>query len=157
MNRQLLNKKTRVSSIPALKNDANEWIADDITKANLFAKIWNQKCELPSERDIPYVGGPECEHHIFVPIRARDVVKELQRLDVSKVTGPDKISAFILRRLAQVLAIPIAILCRRILFEACWPEQWKLHHLVPIFKCGAAFLAKKLQRSASDMCYCKNC
>ena len=78
----------------------------------------------------------------FVPIRARDVAKELQRLDVSKAAGPDKISAFILRRLAHVLAIFIAILCRRILFEACWPEQWKLHHLVPIFKRGVAFLAK---------------
>ena len=76
----------------------------------------------------------------FVAIRSRQVCKELAKLDVSKATGPDKISAYILKELASEITVPITILSRRILNEGCWPASWKLHHIVPIFKRSLPFL-----------------
>ena len=75
----------------------------------------------------------------FIAIRTRTVEHELKNLDTSKATGPDRIGARILKELATALALPIAILARRMLFEAVWPERWKVHHLAPVFKRGSVY------------------
>ena len=43
-------------------------------------------------------------------------------------------AAAILKELAVVIALPLTILCRRILYEACWPSCWRMHHIIPVFK-----------------------
>ena len=58
----------------------------------------------------------------------------LQHIDVNKATGPDRIAGRILKELAKELTIPLTILGRRILAEACWPDRWREHFLVPIYK-----------------------
>ena len=57
----------------------------------------------------------------FVAIRTRTVLYELLKLDINKATGPDRIGALILRELASEIAIPLAIICRRLLREGVWP------------------------------------
>ena len=64
----------------------------------------------------------------------------LKALRQHQATGPDGLSAQMLKRLADALALPLAILIRRIFYEASWPEQWRLHHIMPLFKRGSAFL-----------------
>ena len=39
-----------------------------------------------------------------------------------------------------MLSLPLAILIRRIFNESKWPSQWRLHHIIPLFKRGSAFL-----------------
>ena len=65
----------------------------------------------------------------------------IEKLDISKATGPDRIPASILKRLAKFLAVPFAKVCRRLYAEACWPQAWKIHHICPLYKRGSAFLA----------------
>ena len=73
----------------------------------------------------------------FVAIRTRAVLHELLNLDINKATGPDRIGARILRELASEIAIPLAIICRRLLCEGVWPDAWKIHYLVAIYKRAA--------------------
>ena len=77
----------------------------------------------------------------FVALRSRKLQKLFEKLDVSKATGPDRIPASILKRLAKFLAVPFAKVCRRLYAEACWPQAWKIHHICPLYKRGSAFLA----------------
>ena len=35
--------------------------------------------------------------------------------------------------------MPFTGICRRLFYEGCWPEAWKLHLIVPIYKKGSAF------------------
>ena len=77
----------------------------------------------------------------FVAFRNRDTKKLFKKLDEAKATGNDRISAAILKRLGDVLAMPFTIICRRLFAQGCWPEMWKLHVIVPIFKKGSAFKA----------------
>ena len=49
------------------------------------------------------------------------------------------ISAAILKRLCECLAVPFTIVVRRLFFEGCWPTASKKHLICPIFKRGAAF------------------
>ena len=55
-------------------------------------------------------------------------------LDVSKATGPDKLPARILKECVTELILPIQMLIKNILKSGKWPQIWKLHHIVPIFK-----------------------
>ena len=141
LNRQLRNHKCKISSVPPLRNDSQEWVTENSVKAQMFAKVWQDKCVLPPEVTEPYVCSPSVQFEDFVAIRVRHTLHELEHLNTSKTTGPDHISAHILKRLAGELAVPVTVLCRRMLREGIWPDIWRLHNLFPVFKRGASFLA----------------
>jgi len=134
INRELLNKKARLSSIPPLRDDDGNWNLDAHGKANLFANTWVEKCKLPPDVEDQFVARPVQVQQEFIAIRTRAVYRELSKLDVNKSTGPDQIGARILKELAHELAIPVAILSRRMLYEGCWPALWRVHHLAPVYK-----------------------
>jgi hypothetical protein len=56
-----------------------------------------------------------------------------------KATGHDMISAAILKKLHDCIAVPFTRVARRLFYEGCWPKVWQYHIIVPIFKKGAAF------------------
>ena len=135
LNRELLDKKSRIISIPLLRQDDN-WILDSRGKANIFAKTFTAKHALPPLVEDQFVPAPTNHMNHFVAIRTRVVAAEFSKLDEKKATGPDRISARILRVLVSVIALPLAIICRRLLYEGVWPDIWKIHFLIAIFKRG---------------------
>ena len=136
-----MERKQKISSIPPLKHEG-VWIKDPYLKANLFAESFSKKAELPPEEiDCPFFGIPDIEFEDFVALRSRRMQKILSSLNVSKATGPDCISAEILKHLAKEIAVPFAMICRRLLKEACWPSPWKLHHICPLYKRDSAYMA----------------
>ena len=70
--------------------------------------------------------------------RNRNAKRLFKKLDEKKATGGDMISAAILKRLCDCLAVPFTIVVRRLFYEGCWPSAWKHHLICPIFKRGAA-------------------
>ena len=128
-----------MSSIPVLKMEG-QWLSDAKEKADAFAQTFAVKGELPAEVvDTPFFGESESEFKGFVAFRSRHTKRLFKKLDESKATGHDQISAVILRRLADCLAMPFTKVCGRLFFGACWPTIWKYHLIVPIFKKGSAF------------------
>ena len=73
--------------------------------------------------DTPFFGTPDQELDDFVPFRSRCTNRLFKKLDESKATGPDKISAAILKRLRDVLSVPFTRVCRRLFYKGCWPER----------------------------------
>ena len=140
LNRQLMRRRAAATSIPVLKDGA-QWLTDAKSKADAFARVLSSKSQLPDECvDTPFFGSAPDDVMGFIPFRNRSTKNLFKKLDVNKATGNDKISALILKRLADVLAIPFTKIVRRLFYQACWPSAWKYHLLVPIFKKGAAFL-----------------
>ena len=134
LNRELLNRKAKVSSIPPLKSEDGIWILDSKSKADHFAEGFISKSTLPPMPEDQFLAAPTQLQDSFVAIRCRHVLKLLLSLDLSKATGPDQISARILKELAHELSLPLTVICRRILQEATWPERWKLQHIIPLYK-----------------------
>ena len=62
------------------------------------------------------------------------VLKQLASLDSSKATGPDKISALMLKMTASSIAPSITSLFNQSLKKGRVPMDWKLSHVVPIPK-----------------------
>jgi hypothetical protein len=115
-------------------------LTDAKTKADTFARTFSEKAQLPAEVvDTPFFASPDNQLDDFVVFRSRACKKLLKKLDESKATGNDNISAVILKKLAACIAVPFTIVCRRLFYEGCWPAIWKFHLIVPIFKKGAAF------------------
>ena len=75
----------------------------------------------------------------FVTFRSRVATRLFMKLEESKATAADQISATILKRLADCLGVPFALVVRRLFYAGCWPQVWKFHLIVPVFKKGSAF------------------
>ena len=139
LNRDLMRRRATVTSVPALR-DGTQWLTDAKLKADAFARVFEGKSRLPPECvDTPFFGNPDVECRDFIAFRTRAVRRLLKKLDPNKATGHDKISAAFLKRLCDCLAAPFAKVVRRLFYEGCWPNAWKYHLIVPIFKRGAAF------------------
>ena len=134
INRELLHRKSNIASIPPLRSDS-EWLTDAKAKANVFAENFARKNVLPEERvDTPFFAAPDMEMFDFIPLRTRLTKSLFKKLDEKTATGNDKLSAVILKKLGVVFAMPFTRICRRLLYEGCWPMIWKLHLIVPIYK-----------------------
>jgi len=134
-----LRRKCNIASIPPLRDGTN-WILDAKAKADTFAGTFVSKSKLAPELvDTPFFGTPNVEMCQFLPFRSRIARRLFKNLDTSKATGPDRISAAILKRLYKVLAVPFTRVCRRLFNSGCWPNTWRTHLIVPIFKRGSAF------------------
>ena len=127
--------------MPPLRHEyGRTWILDAKAKANKFVSIFASKCKLaPKVVDPPFFGSAHVEYNEFVAFRTRATKRLFKKLNESKATGNDHISAAILKKLADCLAMPFTVICRRLYKEACWPSIWKLHLIIPIFKRGSAF------------------
>jgi hypothetical protein len=141
LNRELLNKKCKTSSIPPLRVQ-DTWILDSYGKANAFAQAWMDKAKLPPDHcDCIFMGPPDHVIDFFTAFRTRFTLKKMRQLKTDKATGEDQISALVLKRLAPVLAAPFTQLCRRLFYEACWPTRWQIHLLCPIYKRASVYAA----------------
>ena len=118
LNKQLLNRQSSPSFFPPIKNKSGDWCRTAELKANAFVETWSAKNVLPPETfEQAFFYVPPCLPDWF-PIRRRFLRRLLMNLRLDQATGPDEISARFLRVCADVLALPLAILCRRIFTEA---------------------------------------
>lgn len=124
-------------SVPPLKNPKGEWVTTASGKCNLLKETLTQKYHLAAGEANEYSELPEDLPEGlsgFLPVRRRQVVKQLKQLNEDKATGPDNLSARVLKQCAEQLGLPIARLTRRILNSGVWPEAWKVHWIVPLYK-----------------------
>jgi len=140
LNRELLNRKAGVASIPTLREET-QWLTDSKEKADAFARKFSSKSQLPAETvDCPFFGVPDCEFDEFVAFRSRTTKRLLKKLNERKATGHDMISAAILKKLHACIAVPFTRVARRLFYEGCWPRVWQYHISVQMLEGGAAFI-----------------
>ena len=64
----------------------------------------------------------------------RKVAAELRKLKPDSSTGPDEISARLLKGCSRTIAVPVALLLRAMLAQGHWPRGWRVHWLFPLHK-----------------------
>ena len=136
LSNSLMLKAGKTSSIPPLKNHDGDWVTSSRDKAELFATTFWEKFNLPehtlNEFDDISAGTEEIDS--FLAVRTRAVRKVLKKLKEDSGTGPDALASRVLKHCSAALALPIAILARRILHSGIWPSFWKVHWIFPLFK-----------------------
>ena len=73
-------------------------------------------------------------------MRPRVMRRLLLKLREDQATGPDDIGVVFLKRMAKHIDLPLILLCRRIFSEAKWPQKWRRHNVVALFKKGSPYL-----------------
>ena len=58
----------------------------------------------------------------------------LKQLDAHSGTGPDGISARVLRECRGALELPVLLLTRVIFNQGRWPISWRTHWIHPLYK-----------------------
>ena len=137
LNRELLNRQSRIASIPPLKKD-EQWMHTPQDKANSLMDSFANKCTLPIQQGHTEVEAPRNVLPSFLLIRRRWILKLLKTCAVDKATGPDTLPARILRECANEFATPICLLACGMLKHGVWPDSWRLHWVHPLYKRKAA-------------------
>ena len=134
-NRELLNRKSKNTTIPPLKAGDGSWRLSSIDKANLLADTFQGKCRLPLGE-----WRPEREErcHLamseFHLIRCRWASQIIKALDVDKACGPDLLPIRLFKECVKELLPSLAALTRFLLRCRRWPRRWRLHWVHPFYK-----------------------
>jgi hypothetical protein len=137
MSRRLLQKKGQVSSIPALKNSAGQWVLDNKAKADLFATTFSSKFIMSAAEHNEYTDlepRPYKGQCYIARVTEEQAMGVLNSLDVDSGTWPDLLPARILKVCANVLAKPVHLLALCIISSGFWPTDWIHHWIVPLHK-----------------------
>ena len=128
--------KVLTSSIPPLQRTDCCWAFSDKEKAEEFADTFAKKAFLPDAVLNQYSNIPtaQCLQPDFFVVRIRRVRQVLKALRANSATGPDGLSARILKSCASSLATPIRLLAQQILREQLWPNPWRFHWVFPLHK-----------------------
>ena len=76
------------------------------------------------------------ERFQFRPTTTNQVLSLLNKLNKSKATGLDKISARLVRECADLICIPLCHIFNQSLSLGIFPEDWKCARVTPLFKQG---------------------
>lgn len=128
---KLVNKRT--NSIPAL-NDGSSLISTDHGKAQLlndfFHSCFNRSCDPLSSLDP--IDPSDCPSDLLCT--ENQITDLLLSLNTAKSTGPDRISATMLRSTAASIAPSLTKLFNLSIATGCFPTGWKCARITPIFK-----------------------
>ena len=137
LTKNLQNKAEKNSSVPALKREDGTWAQEALEKAELLQRTFSKKYTLPPECVPEVQTWADTNEGVlgdFLPVRVRDAVRVLKNLNEEKTTGPDSLSARLLKRCAAELGRPVALLTRLLLNTGRWPKLWRLHWVYPLYK-----------------------
>ena len=95
-----------------------------------FASVVSGDTEEPRPQ-LPTISCPVLQDISLSPY---EVAAALRSLDVSKTTGPDEISARLLKETAEQIAPSLTLLYNKSLETGVFPDEWKLGNIVPIHK-----------------------
>ena len=127
------------SRIPTIKDDSGNIISDDAVKAtiinNFFSTCFNMNIPPLSDNDkrtffneIPCTPSPD------IKCSEDDVLHMLLTLDTTKASGPDGISATMLKATAHSIAKSVTLLFNKSIELGEIPQEWKVSAVNPIPK-----------------------
>ena len=78
------------------------------------------------------------------------ILTSIKQLDINKATGSHGIQVRLLKETADQIAPSLTMLFDKSLQLGIFPEDWKLAHIVPIFKKGKRDFVERALRSGGS-------
>ena len=130
-------------TIPPLKDNNGDWATTTPEKANLLAHIFIEKSRLEDDVENYFSEAVASTGAVqgcgFLVIRSRYVRRVLRLLDAHSGTGPDGISARVLRECRGTLELPVLLLARVIFNQGRWLLIWRTKHWHVLPRCEGRF------------------
>ena len=129
-------KKQEASGVSPLRNHEGIIHSDPATKADILNHQFESVFTKEDLSNIPSKGCSPFDDMPSITVTSPGVEKLLHNLSPHKATGPDSISARLLKELSTELAPALTFIFQMSLDAGCVPSDWKLAHIVPLFKKG---------------------
>ena len=117
-----------------------------------FSSVFNkdEQCDsIPNKGPSPFNDMPA------IKIGLEGIYKILNRLQIHKATGPDKISCRILKEMAAEVAPILHLFFQASINQGILPTDWKTANVVPIFKKGDKSKAENYRPVSLTSVVCK--
>ena len=154
--RYVNNQRTSKTSIPDLKRKDGTLTSDDQEKAELlnqqFTSVFTDE---DTENIPPFDPIPTNTKLDKVDVKISDVKKLLKGLRTQKSPGPDDVHPYLLKHLADSLAVPLTIIYNITIQTGKVPSIWKQGVVSALFKKGMKCLPSNYRPITLTSIVCK--
>ena len=126
---------------------------DTLDKANIcnrqFESVFTREpdTEIPSKGTSPFTSMGE------ITVDPKGVLKLLNNLNIHKASGPDGLSARVLKECSSEISPMLALIYNESLAQGTVPDDWRQANVAPVFKKGEKYNAANY-RPVSLTCIC---
>ena len=129
--------KTKTSIADLYTNESKTTLTDsDEAKANVLGKFFSSVFTIEPEDLLPELNLKDVPVINEIEINLDIVKKKLDALLINKSSGPDGLSARVLKEMSDVIAMPVYILFKNSLQTGTIPKIWKTANITAIYKKG---------------------
>ena len=129
--------KTKTSIADLYTNESKTTVTDsDEAKANVLGKFFSSVFTIEPEDLLPELNLKDVPVINEIEINLDIVKKKLDALLINKSSGPDGLSARVLKEMSDVIAMPVYILFKNSLQTGTIPKIWKTANITAIYKKG---------------------
>ncbi|GAB0091409.1 hypothetical protein DMENIID0001_062500 [Sergentomyia squamirostris] len=127
---------------PPIKNSTDSWARTDKEKADVFAQHMKEVFQPWPGPDLPQLSNCSAssinqESHRIEPFTKTEIVDVItDELHPKKAPGYDLITGKVLKNSTRKCVIILQLIFNAILLLGCFPQGWKVAHIVMILKPG---------------------
>ena len=129
-----------------LKTDSKE-------KANICNRQFQSAFTREDDSDPPLKGASPFSSMEDITVDPKGVTKLLDRLNVHKASGPDRLNARVLKECSNEISPILALIYNESLARGDVPDEWRQANVSPVFKKGEKYNAANY-RPVSLTCIC---
>ena len=107
---------------------------DSLEKANILNQYFSSVFTVEDNTEPPTMNYSNIPDMPPITVHINGVTKLLSDIKPYKSPGPDDIPAFLLKEVASQLAPPLTLIFQASLHQHKPPSNWKVAHVVPVFK-----------------------
>ena len=122
-------------SIPSIKKNDGSLVFTDQEKAHEFINYFSSVSTM--DNNVLPEFAPQCNGSLEnFSCNVRDVIKVVMKLRNSSSAGPDGINVFFIKKILAEIANPLCKIYNVSLSQGTLPDDWKIAHVIPVFKKG---------------------
>ena len=130
------NLQTVKDQVTVLKKPDGMTTTSDQEVADLFAEYFQEVYTVEDLSNIPTVPERDCTWNDTICFSKELVYDKQQMLKTDKSPGPDGLHPMLLKECAASIAGPLSQIFQLSYDTGTLPEEWRIAHVVPIFKKG---------------------
>ena len=128
---------------------------DTLDKANIYNRQFESAFTRESDTEIPSKGTSPFNPMGEITVDPKGVLKLLNNLDIHKASGPDGLSARVLKECSSEYSPMLALIYNESLAQGTVPDDWRQANVAPVFKKGEKYNAANYQPVSLTCICCK--
>jgi hypothetical protein len=156
--KMLLKSNKGSGSLPPLQNIINdknleEFAYDDEEKCDLLDKYFSFISKLDeANAPLPDIELKTNNNITDINVSIQEISDIIQILHPNKASGPDVIGHTMLKLCPNNIALPLQIIFNKSLHQSKYPTNWKLAHVIAVFKKGDSSLPSNYRPTSLISC-----